>query len=965
MPRQNWHRLLLALVGSTLALASVALGQALPDCRSLSLPNPLPKVPGPEYAPPVSLRAPVDGAPVISAHTPSARSDESLYLCGSGFGPALFVWGLNAPGARGGRIGARLAAERDDQAFVTIDQREQDAPYLLWLGKGDKWSEPVRVNVPEPWWVTPDRSSPGHTVSLFGRNLTTLPDGVQAFVFLVKPGVKAVRCATQLGGERDSNRLRLELPDKLEPGTWEVWIYAGVGGKYGWGGPVTLTITAEKPRTEGKTLPTTATVADIQAALDQAAGKSQTVRLAAGTYDLDRTLVVPGGVKLLGAGAAATVLRMSRNSAPRAVGGPGGNWGEAPQGIHTPGDTLVYELNVPTTGEYAVWMRYGTDMKPWNIDDMGGHSSLRVDAGEPVKLMNLPNTGSFAPTAWSKAAILKLTAGKHQLTWRNDTGGGLSIDAYVFARDPNWQPGDAAKVTPATDRLVLQGEAVVSMATKEARLPGNDVPVVWLAGSGAALHQLALLGSQYTNVGVLVTSLKPETWLDGAELDHVTVADVMGKQGENCGVLIRRAMHLRLDQCRLTARAPIFMQGLRQGVIYGNELTSVTRFGGNAEAAILGRTDTLSQCVIEGNMLRCPYPAGGPTQRRMIWVSTGHGSVDTNYFGGNTSEPMQFGGVAGTDQNVGEMILFEANQRVAYYGAPAGAEAQSVTLPDTAPFLPPDSEWEAEPALTSYYVQVVAGPGLGQVRRVTGHQGRKLALDSPWRVPPEATSVVVMSNLFARNIVADNRTSDGMTGIQLWIGCWDNIVTGNFVANQRRAGLFLYGTYTTADAEMKNTWNRGVGVCWFNEVVGNRLEECADGILLTSGESVAVASNWPRCLGNVIRHNTALRSRFNGLNLTSRVRGEAPAEHCLQGTIAEFNVLRDQRTGVLAGGANRGVLLRRNHVYFWAPWSPEQPPVGFAVKDALDAVVESNEVEDGQGNRNRALISVDTEPPAK
>jgi len=127
--------------------------------------------------------------------------------------------------------------------------------------------------------------------------------------------------------------------------------------------------------------------------------------------------------------------------------------------------------------------------------------------------------------------------------------------------------------------------------------------------------------------------------------------------------------------------------------------------------------------------------------------------------------PARFGGVAGTDQNVGEMILFEANHRTMYFGPLAGAEAQAVLLPKTlpptpderleamrngrppalhrellahdadgneTPFWPPDA-WDdgPEPPIHEYYVSVFRGPGQGQTRRVVRREGQRLLLDRP------------------------------------------------------------------------------------------------------------------------------------------------------------------------------------------------------------------------------------------
>lgn len=948
----------IGLTMTLLVASAMTHAQELPDFTDLRLPDPLPRVPGPEYAPPVTEQPSAEAAPVIYAHTRSALSDETVFLNGAGFGPDFLVWGLSPKAETGAQLGVKVTGARDDMAFVTINQGEQDALYLLWPGREGAWGAPVRINAPEPWWCTPDRVPVGGTVGVYGRDLAALPDRAEAYVYLVKPGAGAVRVPPE-SIRLTNNALEFNLPAAVGAGDWEIWVHAGVGGKYGWGGPLALQVLPQPDEPRFVDLSADATATTIQQAMDGASDAGgAVVRLPAGSFELDANLVVPDNVTLAGAGRDATTLRLPAGRRPGLSSAVGGRWGEGPSSVHTVGDTLVYEVNVPTAGEYAVWVRYGCDMKPWGQDDMGGHFSLTVGGAEPAPLMNLPNTGGWNPTAWSRSATLALPQGKTRLTWRNDTGGGITIDAYVLSLDPDWSPGEAVRVEPAEGLIIVQADDPVEMTSREGRLPGQTRAVVWLAGDSSGVRDLTLVGSQHVTIGVHIRSRKEETWLEGATLDGVRILGVTGIGGENCGVLIERAQRVRIEDCEITARAPIFMRGLRQGTVRGNRLTSITRFGGNAEGAILGRTDTVNQSVFVDNYFASPKGAGGPTQRRMIWISTGHGSVDDNYFARNTSQRMQWGGIAGTDQNVGEMILFEANMRVAWYGGIEGADATSVTLPAEGPFDPPESEWETEPALTSYYLQIVQGPGMGQVRRVAGREGQRLLMDRPWRVAPDAGSRVVMSNLYVHNIVEDNETNDGMTGIQLWIGCYDNIVVSNRIARQRKQGIFLYGTYTTDAPTMVNTWNRGVGIFWFNDTVGNLVEDTQEGILLTSGEGDLPPSGWPRVLGNTIRHNTLINSRFNGINISAR---RAQPEETIHGTVAEFNVIRDQPVGILANDSARQTMLRRNHLYFWHNWTPETPPTAFDIRGTQDVFIEHNSVEGKRGTMDQAIIEQKTE----
>jgi hypothetical protein len=376
----------------------------------------------------------------------------------------------------------------------------------------------------------------------------------------------------------------------------------------------------------------------------------------------------------------------------------------------------------------------------------------------------------------------------------------------------------------------------------------------------------------------------------------------------------------------------------------------------------------------------------------LIWLSTGHGSITHNLIAGNgtnaqpDAQQPQFGGVAGTDQNVGEMILFEGNHRTAYFGPLAGGDAGSVTLPETVPptpdnrlgsvkreqlahdaqgretpFWPPDADdGTEEPPISEYFVTVMAGPGWGQTRRVVKREGPKLLLDRPWRVAPEAGSVVAVGTMFYQNLIVGNNACDGMTGIQLWISCVENIVSGNTIARQRKPGLFFYANGTTLASSMPRTWNRGISPLFWNVAEGNRVDECSDGALITSGDAPDLPVEFPRALGNVLRHNSFIRSRGDGVVLTSRKGSDKTPDTAASifGTIAEFNLVRDAQAAYRSGHSADAVVWRRNHAYFWYPVNnANRPPVAFQVDDPKTTMAEEqNTVEGPNGGPTGDII---------
>jgi len=986
------------------ALAAIAAG-----------PKPAPQeVPGGRFQPPAMPAA--AGAPVVYEHSAEAGPDETFFLVGEKLSTNLVAWGISASDPAGQPWPARAQFLTGGYLTATLPEKAQDGPFVVWVKNAAGASTPIVLNAPQPWWCFPNAAAANDTVRVFGRNLARRPDGVEAFVYIAQAGRAGVWADVDEAGKYS---VSFSVPEGLAPGDYEVWLHAGAGGEFGWSEPVKLRVTAAAAEKEPAVteLPE---VVELQRALDAAAKRGGgVVKLPEGTFQFSGTLRIPAGVTLRGEDMDKTKLQLVHDpNATFARLGVSG-WGHAPGAVHTPGDSMEYALDVPQAGEWMVWLRYATEMSPWKLPGVSGNHALIVDGGEPVPLENLPNTGSFGEFKWSKSATLKLTAGKHKLVWKNVKGGGVSLDAFVFALDPEFTPEGfpgSAGILPANGAkagkmpalpghdgvIVLQGEDCVKFVAQDGSLRSGDRAAVWLSGDGASVESLTILGNAQVNIGVAIRSPEPTGWLRNCRVEKVRVADCDGKQAENCAVLTTRAERATVADNELWGRTPLFISGARQTEFSRNRLVSVTRFGGNAEAAILGRCEPIEECVVEENIIVSPRgaEAGGPTARRLLWFSTGHGSITRNWiFGNGVEDPRgpgagvgagqaRFGGVAGTDQNVGEMILFEGNHRTAYFGPLAGADGASVTLPKTfpptpddrlgsvkreqlardadnneTPFWPPDADdGTPEPPMGEYYVTVFSGVGQGQTRRVVKRDGERLLLDRPWRVAPAKGSVVAVGTMFYRNLIVGNHTADGMTGVQLWISCVENVIAGNTIARQRKPGLFLYANGTTLASSMPRTWNRGISPLFWNVAEGNRVEECSAGALVTSGDAPKLPIEFPRALGNVLCHNSFIRSRSDGVVLISRkgaaTTGDTSAS--VVGTVVEFNVVRDASTAYHAAGSSDAIVFRRNHAYFWYPVNTStNAPVAFAIDEpGATVAIEQNSVEGIHGVGEARIIQV-------
>lgn len=265
--------------------------------------------------------------------------------------------------------------------------------------------------------------------------------------------------------------------------------------------------------------------------------------------------------------------------------------------------------------------------------------------------------GDDVVRVWLRYATVQVTAGTHEVVWKNVKGGGIHIDAFAFAREPLFVPCENAPPVSSDEMVVVQGEDLVRFQTKDGALPGGDWAAIWLAGHGAGISNLTVCGSPRVNLGIVIRHPEYPKWLENCRVVEVNVRGCEGRQAENCGIRLYHADKAVVKTSELWGRAPLFLSGVKRSQFIGNRLVSQTLWGGNSEGYILGRNDTVRQCIIEDNVCASPpgQGAGGPTGRRMVWLSTGRGSVDCNWIANNREDRARFGGVAGTDQNVGEM----------------------------------------------------------------------------------------------------------------------------------------------------------------------------------------------------------------------------------------------------------------------------------------------------------------------
>jgi hypothetical protein len=196
--------------------------------------------------------------------------------------------------------------------------------YLVWACNNAGTGFPITVNRTEAWWLGPDKASRGDTVSVFGRNLgrydSTYSGTNEAWIYL-KPQGTTGEWAHVLAV--NPYKVDFTVPATMSNGTCEVWVHNTRGGKYGWSGPLTLTIRnavswngpVYSVKTYGaKGDGVTDDVVAINDALVYAAtDAASTLYFPTGVYVISHNLIIPSNVRWRGDGKDFSFLKCATN----------------------------------------------------------------------------------------------------------------------------------------------------------------------------------------------------------------------------------------------------------------------------------------------------------------------------------------------------------------------------------------------------------------------------------------------------------------------------------------------------------------------------------------------------------------------------------------------------------------------------------------------------------------------------
>jgi hypothetical protein len=537
-----------------------------------------------------------------------------------------------------------------------------------------------------------------------------------------------------------------------------------------------------------------------------------------------------------------------------------------------------------------------------------------------------------AQTRWELRATLPKEApiGRHEVFISNGYGGTAgrrSAGNLTIAPPVTWKAqvfdvapkasgdGDEKVITAALQQAARGGGGVVLLrrGVYDMRGPITIPPGTLLKGEDG--DAVALQWPDFDT---------PPEWLIKA--NDAGLEDLSIYCRNHAAVIDSDSTSQRFRMRRVRVRANAFFMHVAPGKTHRGR-TAPEAMGEGRLVRVTGRNFQITDCDLwgSGQVIAVDPHAFAGRQRpwygviadnRIAYGYQGHlfENVDRLIFEGN--EVFGHGSTAGGNgistywNNFSKHIFYARNHLHDIYGVDreaitldgdGGAYFGKVTVDGDRVYLDDDPVFRdyAPTAHTDYrggVIYVLEGTGAGQYRFVTGHRGREWAVDRPWDVPLDRSSVVSIVPFRGRNLFVENRIEDAGP-LQLYGSAADVIVADNVTA--RADGLLAWGL-------SQHGWGwHPVFRCQF---LGNTISDGGGFGARVSGPAsigVATTGNNDQYRGPLAR---AMVIRGNTLDDQAVVAvGGVVAD-----VIVERNTIKNTSQGVRIGGGVEGAVVRQN-----------------------------------------------------
>ncbi len=321
------------LIGSTteaITLNLIGSSTTYPDLQNTSVPSSDPTLPSSvdPFSPPVASSTPPSGAPVIAEWTRIAKPGDVIVLAGEQFSSytdqragedtQFFAYAQTSAGTVSAMCPI-IHADGTKAAVVLPSNFPANAEVFLWPVNSAGAGYPVAINATETWWIGPNTTTRGCSVSAYGRNLSDASGTSFTSNIYIQASDGTGTWATVTAA--NPYKVAFTVPSGTADGTYQVWVHNNRGGHYGWSGPLTLTVNDGTPWNTGTTYNvqtfghavgdgTNDDTAAIQYTFNAASTNAwSTVYFPTGTYMISNGFSAPTQVRWKGNGPTNTIIR--------------------------------------------------------------------------------------------------------------------------------------------------------------------------------------------------------------------------------------------------------------------------------------------------------------------------------------------------------------------------------------------------------------------------------------------------------------------------------------------------------------------------------------------------------------------------------------------------------------------------------------------------------------------------------
>lgn len=799
------------------------------------------------------------------------KADESFTMTGHRFtaltgdqaGSDTTVWVLVTSLEKAALVQATVWLVTDNLLTATLPKDIPPGVVFVWVENDLGVSTPITLNRATADWIGPlgNEAAPGSRKRVFGKSLSKDHGETESHVFVRPDGSADFIALTVTAVEPYA--VEFEVPTQLGEGGYELFVHNGHGGIYGFSNPIPLIVKKPWARSSIETtLPPSGL--DDSVALQQALNKAGalpeggTVRLNPGSYTISQTITIPAKVKLQGAGKANTIVdsKLQRSTRFVALKDQEVNpprWAAAFAKWVTPTAKLDEPLTIdaePAIVSYSY--RFKKEQTGWFF--------------RPIVALDGPEKTSL---------LLWVNQNGNILVRRNSPDGEiiaetridpLPLDTYV---DIQW------KITQNRIVATIRGDQVLDAEVNLASFPqmnsirllgvahesiASELPVHFIADLKVQKGNKIAFADDFSNNDVSpkwdgvqdpivafqaggdhveiegITLRSPRRHLGLNDHNHLRIADVAlvdSTYGTASGAVTFYGTHVEIADSHVGVIDPIDQHASADYWFHGNLIIGevLPDLGFNHA----GVYPNGKRGVIERNHFQNNWPEGKmtgsdnfiadlktlqptPWLSRLLLVGgrSGRPRMYHHYVGHNTAKGIAWQG------NYGELILLHS-LRHGWFGPVVKSEGLTLQLgldgvidgavrsmvrrgAKTGGKLSADTGEDGD------HVMIIEGKGFGQIRRVMAHGEDTITIDHPWRVEPDASSLIAIAPMSGNNIIYKNDMEafkegyvlsqhSASTGVSLYGNTFANFVEGNRSSGTRS------GRTISGEANRPSWWN--------------------------------------------------------------------------------------------------------------------------------------------------------------